>query len=289
MVAPNDPTAYTNDASKPTNGQILLTDLNTICDAVNTNTSAVSALTGGAATLPGPLTVTNGILTPTIGETVLNAGVAVDSCTIRDGTIIPSVAADPSTLSNGQLWYNSNASVHAFKGRINGNTLSIIGKDGLYIPSLAGDPSSPSNGQIWYNSTSGTVKGQINGSVKTISTGALTEFVSADQTITTGAVGSAAHGLGAQPNFIALYLKCTTAEYGYAIGDLVPVFSGCGSTTGANGVTAWMDDTANIEWQYGNVATVFYMHRRSATAGNNINFTNANWRFVIKAWRIVTA
>ena len=109
-----------------------------------------------------------------------------------------SVATDPTTLANGDIWYNSTS--NTFNGRINaatqtfatlagtqtftnktlstGTTISAIPtisagikittspnatNAGLNTGSVATDPTTLANGDIWYNSTSNALRGRING------------------------------------------------------------------------------------------------------------------------------
>lgn len=79
-------------------------------------------------------------------------------------------------------------------------------------------------------------------------------FQSADQTITPAGTLTIAHGLGRAPVIVLVFLKCTTAIAGYAIGDIIPVPMGLqflDSTTPAYyGITVVADAT-NISVKFG--------------------------------------
>jgi hypothetical protein len=162
----------------------------------------------------------------------------------------------------------------------------IIGKDGLYIPSMAADPGSPINGQLWYNSTSNVIKGRINGSTTTFSFLAKTSYESSEQTVTAGGTLALTHSLGGNPDIIEVWMRCKTAEYGFAIGDEVLVSVNGGPTSsGSSGTTVYRTNATQVQIIIGNVATSVYVNRLSATVGNGVGLTNANWRIVVRAVR----
>lgn len=110
--------------------------------------------------------------------------------------------------------------------------------------------------------------------------GALSEYYeSPGQTITTGGGLTLAHGLTGRPVLIFAELECTTAEFGYSIGDRLAIISF--DDSGDRGV-AIVPDATNIVLRYAAVATVFEHINKGTGAGELL--TNANWDLVVRAW-----
>lgn len=109
----------------------------------------------------------------------------------------------------------------------------------------------------------------------------LTEsYTSSAQTITSAGPLTLAHGLSGKPEKVVLWLKCTTAEYGYAVGDETPV--SVSASLGNLGISIVADST-NINIRYGSAANTFYITDHSSGVG--VGATNANWNLIVKAWR----
>lgn len=99
------------------------------------------------------------------------------------------------------------------------------------------------------------------------------EFMSTDQTITSGGALTLAHSLGAIPHHVHVYLVCQTAEFGYTAGDLLLVGT---SPTGNNQGISIVPDATNINVRYGSSGSgVFSINRKDT--GGSANATNANW------------
>ena len=96
-------------------------------------------------------------------------------------------------------------------------------------------------------------------------------FQTADQTITlAGALGPFAHGLGAVPKLVTLFLVCQTAELGYSIGDITVV----------NSVTASITvDATNINIRFNSAAPSIVRKDTGVIAA----FTAANWKLRVVA------
>lgn len=96
------------------------------------------------------------------------------------------------------------------------------------------------------------------------------EYLSPDQVIVVGGTLTLAHGLGVVPKLIQAYLRCVTAYDNYAVGDVIPVFTG--SSHG------WAATPTEVRVRYGS----------SNAAGqpitNPFGVPNANWRFFIEAF-----
>nr|WP_321526631.1 phage tail protein [uncultured Cohaesibacter sp.] len=112
----------------------------------------------------------------------------------------------------------------------------------------------------------------------------MSEYTSAQQTITSGGLLTLAHGLGATPKLVSGYLVCKVAEEGYSVGDIVPMnpntFSGGG--TFSNGYVVVVD-SSKLYVRFCAGAAVF--HPLNYSSGSARTITNANWRLVLQAWR----
>lgn len=108
-------------------------------------------------------------------------------------------------------------------------------------------------------------------------------YVSAEQTITAAGTLTLAHGLGEPPKLVAPVLICKTAEFGYSIGDIIPMPPGQ-STAALNnfGASIEISGSTNIVIRYGAAATSFLGVNK--TTGNTEVLTNANWRLIMRAY-----
>ena len=106
------------------------------------------------------------------------------------------------------------------------------------------------------------------------------QFESTGQTISAAGTLTLAHGLAAQPKLYFTYIKCTTAEYNYSIGDEVPVPMN-GNSNNSYGVTVVPDGT-NLNIRFGSNAAVFQVLNK--TTGASANITLGSWEFYIRAW-----
>ena len=110
-------------------------------------------------------------------------------------------------------------------------------------------------------------------------------FTSSDQTITSAGALTIAHGLGVTPTLVAVRLRCTTAEGGYSIGDLlfVPATQASDSTVDTGGVSI-VPDATNLNIRFGSRANVWTGTVKNT--GGAFAITNANWVAVFFAWVI---
>jgi hypothetical protein len=99
-------------------------------------------------------------------------------------------------------------------------------------------------------------------------------FQSADQTVTPAALYTLAHGMGAAPKLVQAYLKCMTAEFGYAVGDTIPadIFTDMSVTSDATNLSVRMTSASTP------------LAALNKTTGATVTLTNANWKFFIRAY-----
>jgi hypothetical protein len=106
-------------------------------------------------------------------------------------------------------------------------------------------------------------------------------YDSGDQTITVAGALALTHGLGAMPKTMC-WLHCTTGEHGYSVGDylLYPAYIIPAANYFGVAVVA---SATQINVYYGDHApTTFEGINKTTRAG--IEFTNASWRFVVRAY-----
>lgn len=106
-------------------------------------------------------------------------------------------------------------------------------------------------------------------------------FESSNQTITAAGSLTLAHSLGAQPKLYQAYLKCTTGEGGYSIGDEVAM-NPAASDTGANRGVSLVPDATNINVRFGSAAGTFNFMRKDTGAA--FTATNSSWALIVRAW-----
>jgi hypothetical protein len=107
------------------------------------------------------------------------------------------------------------------------------------------------------------------------------EFTSAEQSITAAGALTIAHGLGARPKLCRLFIRCATAEGGYAIGDEVEVDINAPNSGANQGQAVWLDATnANVRFSTA-ASTLVIAHK---TTGGMTAITNANWRLLVRCW-----
>jgi len=105
----------------------------------------------------------------------------------------------------------------------------------------------------------------------------LSEFISADQTVTFGSATNVAHGFGVKPKLVMVSLKNITTEQSYSVDDEIELTSY--ASTGS-GVTVVVDTT--------NVTVVFHSGGLSVvnkSAFTIVGLTAANWKFIVRAWK----
>lgn len=89
---------------------------------------------------------------------------------------------------------------------------------------------------------------------------------------------TSAHGLGAVPTGAVVSLVCTTAEYGYAVGDEIQ-FTGFYDGDVEQPLVVWANATV-VGWR--SYSATPYVKRRDADGV--VAITNAKWELIFRAW-----
>lgn len=107
-------------------------------------------------------------------------------------------------------------------------------------------------------------------------------YDSGELTITSGGALTLAHGLGQKPYLLRHFLRCKTAENGWAIGEEIELaYAGSGTGFSTHRWPGFRCDDTNIVLRYGSGASAFgYVH---AATGSEANLTNSNWRMIVRA------
>lgn len=143
-----------------------------------------------------------------------------------------------------------------------GNRLAI--GNGIYTPSATGgDPGADKiNAKDFL----------LDGTTLAIKKG----FTSTNQTITSAATQTLAHGLGARPKFVTLELECTSAENGFSVGDVIEMKVGHDATPATDGYgVSVTKDATNLVVRYGSNVDAFRYPNK--TTGVSSALTNSSW------------
>lgn len=115
----------------------------------------------------------------------------------------------------------------------------------------------------------------------------VTTYVSPDQTITASTVITLAHGLSAQPSSLRALLVCKTAEFTFAVGDIIQYPTAVQAIVNA-GVNLFLGchvkcDATNITISYPAGGTTVFMAYDSQATPVFQWLTNGNWKLRIVA------
>lgn len=108
------------------------------------------------------------------------------------------------------------------------------------------------------------------------------EYVSSNQTITTGGLLTLAHSLGIAPKNIFLELVCSTAEHNYSVSDVIVVSVNNSSAGGSRPMGIYYDAT-NIYVRFTSAEPEQFLGVNKTTGAVQA-LTNANWRLRVRAF-----
>jgi hypothetical protein len=106
-------------------------------------------------------------------------------------------------------------------------------------------------------------------------------YESTGQTITTSSTATMAHGLGVEPQLVTFWLKCTAADGGYSIGDVVQA-SLSATTAAYDAFNALSWDATNVYFYFTDTGTVFTVGQKGG--GTEAHLTNSKWDLYVRAW-----
>jgi hypothetical protein len=109
---------------------------------------------------------------------------------------------------------------------------------------------------------------------------AITKYAqTADQTITLAGGLTIAHGLGVAPKVVLGFIKCTVAELGYSVGDIIPMSLGTSldNAAGRGATVTW--DATNLNVRFGSGAFTIINKSNGALASPSL--TTA-WVFILR-------
>lgn len=107
------------------------------------------------------------------------------------------------------------------------------------------------------------------------------KYESGGQTITAGGALTLAHGLGAVPIVVQLYLVCTGAELGYAVGKRLLINGNINAANEVSRGTSVVFDDTNIEIRFGATSGVYEVIRKDTGVVGAI--TPSNWALHVTA------
>lgn len=104
------------------------------------------------------------------------------------------------------------------------------------------------------------------------------DFISSEQTVTADTKLDVVHGLGSVPQRVSVLLKCTTADLGYVVDDVVDFNAGV-AIQAADGGAVVLRDATNVSIIQG--ATIQLLGKTSFNASA---ITVGSWRWLVEAW-----
>lgn len=90
---------------------------------------------------------------------------------------------------------------------------------------------------------------------------------------------SSTHGLGGYPRLVQVFMECTTADDGYAIGDRIPLATGS-ELAGNVGITVWWNATS---CGYAREDDIEVMNKNTGTSDTTID--KNDWKIVFQCWK----
>ncbi len=110
------------------------------------------------------------------------------------------------------------------------------------------------------------------------------DYNSGNQTITAAGSLTLGHLLTVKPKLVQAFLKCTTNDSGWVVGDEYPFIAHMpqNATTLGTGAAIYYDAT-NIYVRFGSATQTFIGLNK--TTGAYSNLTNSSWALVIHAWK----
>ena len=247
-----------------------------------TLTLAGNFATSGAYACTITLSNTTTVTFPTTG-TLLSTATAVTVA--QGGTGAATFTSNGVLIGNGTGAFTATAEgatntlLHGVTGG-DPSFSAVVEADLTLADNTTGNASTSAHGFLKKldNSSTNFMNGQGNWAVPSgLTTGAGVETTD----LTLGSSASAAHGLGAAPSFVYVYLECITTEGGWAAGDRIPLGSMWGNY-GESGVV------------FGSNATTVYIKINATSLAQALNLssgavftpTNTKWKAGIIPYKV---
>jgi hypothetical protein len=205
---------------------------------------------------------------------------------IADGAVARSKIADLSVNTAKIL----NGSVNVNKLAVNSVVTSKIANGAVTLSKIANAASecllgATADGSAYQELTLGTGLSIDGSTINADSIGGIftQEFVSADITLASNDIITAAHGLGVVPKLARIYAKCIVSNNGYAVDDLVDISTNFYPGTAVNyGIMGPVLTQTHIKfnvWQGGTPLPIM-----SGAGASGFIASGAQWVFIVKAW-----
>jgi len=193
-------------------------------------------------------------------------------------------ATAPATTAANMIWYDT--ANDQIKKRNEANSAWIILgtiNEGAGTFTQSGERALASQAQAEAGADNTTVMTPLRVSQAIDVLGIFTkEYVSSNQTITTGGLLTLAHGLGVAPKNIFLELVCSTTEYNYSVNDVIIVSANNSSLGGTRPLGIYYDATnVYVRFTSGEPQQFLGVNK---TTGVAVALTNANWRLRVRAF-----
>ena len=183
-------------------------------------------------------------------------------------------------VANGGTGATSLGDGHVLLGSGTGavTPLDVTAKGSILVGDGSGDPRALGVGTNTHVLTADS--GEASGLKWAAASGGklTTEFISSATDITADSVHTFSHSLGARPSVIQVYIKCTSTDAGYAVGDYVQLAAGNGGSIDCGYVL--QADATNVEVILG---ACIRIHNQSTF--NEVSANLSNWDFVIVAYK----
>ena len=192
-------------------------------------------------------------------------------------------ATAPTTTYANMVWYDTAANQLKKRNEANSDWI-VLGTidESLSTFTPSGERALASQAQAEAGTDNTTVMTPLRSAQAIAALSTFTkEYVSSNQTITSGGLLTLAHGLGAAPKLVQLHLVCATAEGGWAVGDVIMVGNNNGTTSDNRHTSAYFDAT-NVYVRFTTTSACFTVANKGT--GGAVTVTNANFRLRVRAF-----
>lgn len=142
-------------------------------------------------------------------------------------------------------------------------------------------------GSLTYNNSTGVFSfSPVNTTAIYTAIGAVRDGVtSTDMTVTAGGTQTFAHNLSANPFMIQWAIKCSTADHGYAVGDIVFGTDTVSDASYSPSVYVESGDTNNAKVVFPALGRFQIASKASGSVGNTVTTTSGRWTMHVKVMK----